>query len=213
VANSKRVGVFGGTFDPPHNGHLALAHAAREQLDLDEILWVVTADPPHKRGSDISPVADRLELVRAAISGEPGMLPSRVDMDRPGPQWAADTVRLLQAAYPEADLVYLMGGDSLRDLPNWGRPQELLQYASLGVLRRPGAVFDLATLEAALPELTGRVNFVSAPRLDISSRQVRERLRAGLPIGHLVPPQVEALIDARSLYRGATAGELRQPGH
>jgi nicotinate-nucleotide adenylyltransferase len=213
VSKSKRVGVFGGTFDPPHNGHLALAHAAREQLDLHEILWVVTADPPHKRGSEISPVADRLELVSAAIAGEPGMLVSRVDLDRPGPQWAADTVRLLKAAEPEAELVYLMGGDSLRDLPHWGRPQELLQYASLGVLRRPGAAFDVAALEAALPELVSRLHFVSAPRLDISSRQVRERLRAGLPIGHLVPPQVASLIDARSLYRGESADESKQPGY
>jgi len=138
VAARKRVGVFGGTFDPPHNGHLALANAARQQLGLDNVLWVITADPPHKRGHFISPAADRLSLVNAAIAGQPGMVLSRVELDRPGPQWAADTVRLLSEADPETDLVYLMGGDSLRDLPNWGRPDQLLRYASLGVLRRPG---------------------------------------------------------------------------
>jgi nicotinate-nucleotide adenylyltransferase len=213
VAARKRVGVFGGTFDPPHNGHLALAKAARQQLGLDKIFWVITADPPHKRGSFISPAADRLALVKAAIAGQPGMVLSRVELDRPGPQWAADTVRLLSEADPEIDLVYLMGGDSLRDLPNWGRPDELLRYASLGVLRRPGADIDLTALEQVLPGLAGRVTFVSAPRLDISSHAIRARARAGLPLKQLVPPKVADLIEARGLYRAESTPESKQPGH
>ena len=200
MAARKRVGVFGGTFDPPHNGHLALAKAAQQQLGLDKILWVITADPPHKRGKFISPAADRLALVKAATAGQPGMSVSRVEMDRPGPQWAADTVRLLSEAKPKTELVYLMGGDSLRDLPNWGRPDELLRYASLGVLRRPGATIDLEALEKALPGLTDRVTFVSAPRLDISSHDIRERARVGEPLEQLVPPKVAALIKKRGLY-------------
>jgi nicotinate-nucleotide adenylyltransferase len=207
------LGIFGGTFDPPHNGHLALAKAAFTQLNLDTVLWVITADPPHKRGSVISPAADRLALVKAAIAGQPGMAVSRVDMDRPGPQWTADTVRLLAEAEPEAELVYLMGGDSLRDLPNWGRPEELLSYASLGVLRRPGAKIDLSALEQVLPGLAGRVDFVSAPRLDISSHEIRKRARDGLAIDHLVPPKVARLIEERGLYRAETASESKQPGH
>ena len=207
-----RLGVFGGTFDPPHNGHLALAHAARLQIALDEVLWVVTADPPHKRGLAISPAANRLDLVQAAIDGQPGMQLSRVDVDRPGPQWAADTVRLLSGVNPGAELIYLMGGDSLRDLPNWGRPRDLLQYASLGVLRRPGAVVDLETLEEALPGISDRITFVSAPRLAISSHDVRERVRAGLPIDDLVPPRVAAAIEARGLYRRDAMSETKQPG-
>lgn len=175
--------------------------------------WVVTADPPHKRGSFISPAADRLALVKAAIAGEPGMVLSRVELDRPGPHWTADTVRLLSEADSNIDLVYLMGGDSLRDLPNWGRPEELLRYAKLGVLRRPGAMVDLAALERVLPELVGRVTFVEAPRLDISSHEVRERLRVGLPIDALVPPKVAALINARGLYRPESEGESNLPGH
>ena len=87
MAARKRVGVFGGTFDPPHNGHLALANAARQQLGLDNVLWVITADPPHKRGHFISPAADRLSLVNAAIAGQPGMVLSRVELDRPGPHY------------------------------------------------------------------------------------------------------------------------------
>jgi nicotinate-nucleotide adenylyltransferase len=213
VAARRRIGVFGGTFDPPHNGHLALAKAARQQLGLDKILWVVTADPPHKRGSFISPAVDRLALVEAAISGQPGMAVSRVELDRPGPQWAADTVRLLSEADPKTDLIYLMGGDSLRDLPNWGRPDELLRYASVGVLRRPGAEIDLTALEQVLPGLKDRVTFVSAPRLDISSHEIRERVRVGLPLGRLVPAKVANLIEARGLYRAESARESKQPGH
>jgi nicotinate-nucleotide adenylyltransferase len=213
VAARKRVGVFGGTFDPPHNGHLALARAARQQLALDKVLWVITADPPHKRGKFISPAADRLALVKAAIAGEPGMAVSRVEMDRPGPQWAADTVRLLSEADPKTELVYLMGGDSLRDLPNWGRPDELLRYATVGVLRRPGAIIDLEALEQVLPELADRVTFVSAPRLDISSHDIRERVREGEFLTRLVPPKVANLIKKRGLYRAEYKAESKQPGH
>jgi len=132
-----RCGIFGGTFDPPHVGHLALALAAQQQLNLDRVLWVPTADPPHKLGQPLSPVQDRLDMVLAAIQGQPGFEISRVDIDRPGPHWSADTVWLLKHAQPDVEWVFLMGGDSLRDLPHWGRPQELLANASLGVLLRP----------------------------------------------------------------------------
>jgi nicotinate-nucleotide adenylyltransferase len=196
-----RLGLLGGTFDPPHNGHILLAQAARKQLRLDEVLWVVTADPPHKQDNEISPVADRLDLVKAAIAGEPAFRLSRVDVDRPGPHWAADTVALVRAAYPGADLVYLMGGDSLRDLPTWGRPREFLAGCTLGVLRRPGDDFDLAGLERVLPGLTRRVTFIDVPPLEIASHTIRRRVRAGEAIDDLVPPAVADLIAARRLYR------------
>lgn len=196
-----RLGVFGGTFDPPHLGHLRLAQAARAQLRLDRVLWVLTPDPPHKLGQRLSPAADRLALVQAALTDEPAFELSRVDLDRPGPHWAADTVRLLAEAYPGAELVYLMGGDSLRDLPRWGRPLEFLSYCTLGVLRRPGAVIDLAALEAVLPGLTAKVAFVDAPPLTIASHVLRERARIGATLAGLVPEAVARLIQARGLYR------------
>ena len=131
-----RLGIFGGTFDPPHFGHLRLAEAASRQLHLDRVLWVLTADPPHKHGQAISAVQDRLDMVLAAIGDQPAYALSRVEIDRPGPHWAADTVALLARHYPAAQLVYLMGGDSLRDLPRWVRPQAFLAYCSLGEIGR-----------------------------------------------------------------------------
>jgi nicotinate-nucleotide adenylyltransferase len=201
VSHNQRLGLFGGTFDPPHYGHLALAGAARDQLGLDRVLWIVTADPPHKPEVGMSPVADRLALVQAAVADTPGFEISRVEVDRPGPHWAADTVALLREQYPGADLVYLMGGDSLRDLPTWGRPQAIIDCCLLGVLRRPGAVVDLPALEALLPGVTRRVRFVDVPPVPISASAIRRRVRAGRPIDGLVPPGVAREIEARGLYR------------
>lgn len=192
---------MGGTFDPPHYGHLRLADAAQQQLALDRVLWIVAADPPHKQDREITPVADRLDLVAAAIAGLPGHVISRVDIDRPGPHWAADTVALISAQFPDDRLYFLMGGDSLRDLPTWGRPQEFLRHTQLGVLRRPGAPIDLTALEAALPGISSKVRFIDAPRLDISAHAIRRRVAAGLPLDGLVPPAVADLILVRGLYR------------
>lgn len=206
-----RIGVFGGTFDPPHNGHLRLAHAAREQLRLDKVLWVLTAEPPHKRHQSISPVADRLAMVQAAIADEPAFEFSRVDIDRPGPHWAADTVALLARQFPHDQLVYLMGGDSLRDLPRWGRPQELLAHCSLGVVRRPGDAIDLEQLERALPGVSAKVEFVDVQPLDIASQDIRARALTGETVAGLVPEAVAREIAARGLYRdhGAAAAPAR----
>jgi nicotinate-nucleotide adenylyltransferase len=196
-----RVGLFGGTFDPPHYGHLALAAAARDELALDQVLWVPAADPPHKQGRPISPAADRLAMVQAAIADQPGFELSRIDVDRPGPHWTADTVALLAEQYPGAELVFVMGGDSLRDLPTWGRPQEIVDCCILGVLRRPGDAVDLPSLEAVLPGVTAKVRFIDEPPIMISAHDIRERIRAGLPIWGLVPPLVAEIIARRGLYR------------
>ncbi len=196
-----RLGVFGGTFDPPHWGHLRLAEAARTQLNLDIVLWVLTADPPHKKDQDISPVADRLALLLAAIEGEPAYELSRVDIDRPGPHWAVDTVALLGAQYPGDELIYLMGGDSLHDLPTWGRPLEFLSRCSLGVLHRPADAINLSDLERQLPGLTAKVRFVEAPLVEISSHDLRRRIQEGESLAGWVPAAVERVIHERGLYR------------
>ena len=140
-------------------------------------------------------------MVLAAIAGQPQFEVSRVDIDRPGPHWAADTVALLKQAFPGVDLVYLMGGDSLRDLPTWARPRELLANATLGVLLRPGAEVDPAGLEQELPGITGKVAFVAAPRMALASHDLRRLVAEGRPIDGLTPRGVAALIQARGLYR------------
>jgi nicotinate-nucleotide adenylyltransferase len=199
-----RLGIFGGTFDPPHYGHLWLAEAARAQLRLDTVLWVLTADPPHKQGHAVSPVADRLAMVLAAIAPEPAHKLSRVDIDRPGPHYTADTVACLAAQFPHADLIFLMGGDSLRDLPKWGRPLDILNRCSLGVLRRRGDAIDaalLAELEQVLPGITAKTAFVEAPPVDIASNEIRRRVRAGESLAGLLPGAVETIIWERRLYR------------
>ena len=195
-----RLGIFGGTFDPPHFGHLRLAEAARVQLRLERVLWVLTADPPHKHGQPLSPVEDRLAMVVAAIAGQAAYELSRVDIDRPGPHLAADTVALLAQQLPGAQLVYLMGGDSLRDLPRWIRPAEFLAHCSLGVLRRPGDAIDLAALERVLPGLAAKVEFIQSPPVAIASNEIRRQAQAGLPLEGWVPPAVAQIIRERRLY-------------
>ena len=199
-----RLGIFGGTFDPPHRGHLRLAEAASRQLGLDRVLWVLTADPPHKQGQALSAVQDRLDMVLATIAGHPTYELSRVEVDRPGPHWAADTVALLAQQYPEAQLVYLMGGDSLRDLPGWVRPRDFLAHCSLGVMRRPGDAIDLPALERQLPGLTAKVEFVQSPPLAIASHEIRRRAREQLALKSLVPAAVARIIQTRRLYAAAS---------
>jgi nicotinate-nucleotide adenylyltransferase len=196
-----RIGIFGGTFDPPHLGHLHLVEAARTQLKLDKILWVPTADPPHKKHQPLSAVTDRLAMVEALIAGEPAYEISRVDIDRPSPHWAADTVALLAQQFPDQQLVFLMGGDSLHDLPTWGRPMEFLAHCSLGVMRRPQDAIDLAKLESLLPGITAKVEFVQAPPLEIASHIIRERVRAGQSLEGFVPETVARIIQAKQLYQ------------
>lgn len=196
-----RLGVFGGTFDPPHLGHLVLASEAAAQLGLDKVLWVITPDPPHKMHQVISPLALRLALLEAVLQGEPGFEISRVDLERPAPQYAVDTLRLLSDQCPGSQLYYLIGGDSLHDLPSWYAPDRLIALtAGLGVMRRPGDQIDLASLERRLPGLSAKLHYIDAPLLEISSRDLRERIRAGRPARHLMPPKVWELIQAGHLY-------------
>ena len=197
-----RIGVFGGTFDPPHIGHQILAADALNQLQLDRLLWVLTPLPPHKQGHAISPTAQRLELVRAAIEGEERYQISRVELDRPGPHYAVDSVRLLQEQDPQAELIYLLGGDSLRDLPIWYKPQEFLRRISgLGVMRRPGISIDSIALESHLPGIMQKVCYFDTPLLEISSSTIRSRINAGKPFRYFLSEPVFDLILKRHFYQ------------
>jgi nicotinate-nucleotide adenylyltransferase len=199
-----RIGIFGGTFDPPHIGHLILAAEARSQLKLDQVLWVVTPNPPHKTGRIISPLAERMELVQAAIGLDPSCRISRVEIDRPGPHYSVDTVQILALENRGAELFYLMGGDSLHDLPTWMRPQELIHcLTGIGVMRRPQDLIDLPRLERLLPGINTKVQFVDTPMLEISSTFIRERVARGGHYRYFLPPAVYEVIQAKGMYRQA----------
>ena len=197
-----RLGIFGGTFDPPHLGHLILAAEAQDQLALDRLLFVLTPDPPHKQGQRVSPLADRQEMLRRAIADNPAFELSRVDVDRLPPHYAVDTLLILARQFPGAELVYLMGGDSLRDLPTWHDPQGFVDAAhSIGVMRRPGDTIDLSGLEERLSGVVDKVHFIDAPLLEIASSEIRERVAQFRPFRYYLPVPVYDYILEHQLYQ------------
>ncbi len=194
------IGVLGGTFDPPHYGHLVLAENARVQLGLQHVLFVPAGQPPHKPDQPVTSPDHRLEMVRAAIADHPAFELSRVDIDRRGPHYTVDMLAMLHRAWPEAQLFFLLGGDSLIQLPLWHDPVGIIRQARLAVMQRPGYVVDMDVLERAVPGITECLVWLDVPYLDISSSELRRRVRAGLPVRYLVPPAVEEYIRANSLY-------------
>jgi len=199
----KRLGIFGGTFDPPHIGHLILAAEARDQLDLDYTIWVLTPDPPHKRGKEISSISDRLAMVELAIGEDEDFSLSRVDIDRPGPHYTVDTVEILKQQYPDFVLIYLMGGDSLQNLPEWYHVSDLLENLDgIGVMRRPGDDIDLSELMEALPQLQEKLNFVTAPLLEISAEQIRRRAIQNRAYRYYLLPLIYEYIRKNKIYQG-----------
>lgn len=200
---SRRLGIFGGTFDPPHVGHLILAAEARDQLNLDLTIWVLTPDPPHKQGREIASLDHRLAMVELAIADDSGFQLSHVDIDRPGPHYAVDTVELLRLQYPDDELVYLMGGDSLMDLPHWYRPEEFLSALDgIGVMRRPGDDIDITGLLVELPMLSDKLSFVTAPLLEIAANQIRHRVMDDRAYRYYLTPGVYRYIREECLYQG-----------
>jgi nicotinate-nucleotide adenylyltransferase len=196
------IGVFGGAFDPIHIGHLILAEEARYQLRLSAIYFVPTGIPPHKQASKMTAVEHRLRMAELATAEADSFLVSRIDADRPGPHYAAD---LLQQLYDQCgagtDLYFLMGLDSLRDLPTWRNPQWLVQHCRLVALHRHAVVINWQRLEEQLPGVQERVTILDMPELEISSSKLRERVRNGQPIRYQVPRAVEAYIQKQGLYR------------
>jgi nicotinate-nucleotide adenylyltransferase len=195
-----RIGVFGGTFDPPHVGHLILAEVARDSLDLESVLWVIAADPPHKQGLSITPVTHRLKMVELAAADHPAFRVSTVDIERPGPHYSVDMLKILSGQYPGHELVFIIGGDSLADLPRWHQPRDLIEIAELAVLNRPAASFDWPTLESAIPGLRDRVVVLHGPQIAVSGIDLRRRLRQRQSVRYLVPDPVISYIRANNLY-------------
>lgn len=201
LATARRIGIFGGTFDPIHIGHLILAEEAWSRLQLECVLFVPVGDPPHKQDRSITPVAQRLCMVELATAEIDYFLVSRIDAERPGPHYAADMVRLLRKQLnTEAQLYFLVGLDSLRDLPTWREPQWLLENCTLVALCRHDVVIDWEDLTSALPGIRERVLVIDMPELEISSSNLRTRVRAGQTIRHQTPRAVEAYIRKHGLY-------------
>ena len=196
-----RLGVIGGTFDPPHNAHLVLAQNALAQLDLDRVLFVPAGHPPHKPEQPVSPVRHRLTMVEAALADNLGFQLSRVDVKRPGPHYTVDMLAILKDKHPGATFFFLMGGDSLAQFTTWRDPAGILQQARLGVMQRRGWETDLASLTDKLSDIEDRLAWLDAPHLEISGTDLRRRVAEGLPIRYLVPASVEDYVREHRLYR------------
>jgi len=197
----RRTGIFGGTFDPPHIAHLILAEEAIAALRLDRLLWLLTPVPPHKPEQQITPVEYRLAMLQTAIDDHPRFELSRVDIDRPPPHYAADSMELIKERYPDDLLVYVMGGDSLRDLPSWYAPGRFVSACdTIAVVRRPGVEVDTDTVTAQLPGIEPRLRFVDAPLLEVSASKIRARVKDGRPFRYYLLPAVYELIQQRGLY-------------
>jgi nicotinate-nucleotide adenylyltransferase len=205
-----RIGVYGGTFDPPHRGHLAVACAARDGLALDRVEMVPSHTPPHRRPTTASDL-DRLAMVALGVLGERGLVPSPREIRRGGVSYTVETLRELRAEEPAAELFLVMGADSYDDLPNWSRSDEIQRLAHLAVLPRPGNAGVAAVRPADEPRLRPAgeappaaglaVYRVDMEPLAISSREIRRRLGAGEPVEPLVTPAVLGYIGRRGLYR------------
>lgn len=194
VSEWRRIGVFGGTFDPPHVGHLVVAVNVRHALDLDVVLLVVANDPWQKRAVRLSPAPDRLALVRAAVGDVAGVEASDIELARGGTSYTADTLADLAARHPGAELVLVLGSDAAAGLPSWDRVEEVRARAGVAVVTRPGA-------EEGEPPPGWSWTLVETPRLDVSSTDLRARVVDGRPLDYLLTPAVIACIEARGLYR------------
>jgi nicotinate-nucleotide adenylyltransferase len=197
-----RLGLLGGTFNPPHVGHLVCAQEAWSQLGLDRVLLVPVHTPPHKKAVDDPGVEARVSLCELAVGDDPRLGVSRIDADVPGASWTVDTLGRLHERHPEHDLTFIVGGDMARSLPNWRDPETILELAELGVAGRDGV--SRSEIEAAVAGLRGapqRLRFFEMPRIDVSSTEIRRRAATGRPIRYLVPDPVAAAVEQSGMYR------------
>lgn len=190
---TSRIGILGGTFDPVHRGHLELARAAREALALDRVLLVPSAQPPHKPGV-IAPAEDRLAMLDRALADRPELESSRLEIDRDGPSFTVHTIEELERLHPGATLFFIVGEDSLGEIPGWFEARRLFEKVTFAAARRP----DTPPPPANLPFSWVEIPMPPAP---ISSSELRERIRRGEPTGEDLDPAVRDYIDSRKLYR------------
>lgn len=202
MINRSKVGYLGGTFDPPHLGHAILAGEALCQLGLDEVMWLITPDPPHKLGREITPVRTRLEMLRLVTSRYDRFSISEVDLERDPPYYAADTVEILKNQQPGMELVYIIGEDSLDDLPKWYQPERFLAAIDqLAVAPRPGFNANLDALDKKLTGLQAKTVYLANVMVEISSSLIRARIGQRSHFQHFLAQEVAEYIEKYSLYQ------------
>ena len=216
-----RIGIFGGTFDPVHLGHLILAEQCREQGRLDQVWFVPSARPPHKQRHPVTPFRQRAEMLRLATAGHPAFRVNELENDRPGPSYTVDTLDELMKGHPGADWYFLVGSDTLAEMPEWHDPAGVVRRAGLLVMARgEERVLSAEELRASLRLPEGErlsLEVVAAPRVEISSRDLRRRAAEGRSLRYLVPRAVECYVEEKGLYRGpgrhraATVSFSRRP--
>ncbi|HEY1860146.1 MAG TPA: nicotinate-nucleotide adenylyltransferase [Gemmataceae bacterium] len=199
-----RIGVFGGTFDPVHFGHLIMAEQCREQAALDQVWFVPSARPPHKLDRTLTHFAQRVEMLALALAGQPAFRVEEIEKDRPGPSYTADTLSDLSRLHLDHDWFLLLGSDTLSDLPTWHEPERVVAGATLLVVIRPGYAeppADDLRRSLRLREQSGlRVHQVQSPLIDISSSDLRRRAAEGRSLRYFLPRSVECYIQAKGLY-------------
>ena len=200
MAVAVRLGVFGGTFDPIHTGHLIVAEDARAALSLDEVLFVPAGEPWFKSYRRITPARHRLAMVRLAIDGNPYFSAADVEIARSGPSYTVDTLAQLRRERPDAELFVILGVDALREIDRWHEPRRLFQTAQVVGMARPGATLDPSVLNAAIPGASDRLRILDSALIDISGTDIRRRAAARESLRYRVPPAVAAYIRAEGLY-------------
>ena len=197
-----RIGILGGTFDPPHVGHLWLATLAADELGLDRVLFMPAAQPPHKRRVGMSSITERLLMTRLAITGNDAFELTTVEVGRAGPSYTVDSIEELLRTHPDGQLFLLMAADSLANIDTWREPDRLLSLVEWAVGPRPGApAMDAAALRKRFGAAAERIHLLRGPALDVSASPIRRRVAAGRTIRYLVPQAVEEMILATGLYR------------
>ena len=201
----QHIGVFGGTFDPIHTGHLIVAECALDQLGLERVLFVPAKRSPLKPDREMASDAHRLRMVELAIEGHAGFAISRVDLDRPAPSYTVDTLAAIQNLFgPDTELHFIMGGDSLADLLAWREPERILEMARIAAYERPAADIALETLSAGLPALFDRIDWIEGPRMGISASAIRAARSEGHSVRYQVPDKVLDHMERAGLYTEAS---------
>ena len=195
-----RIGVFGGTFDPIHLGHLIVAEDARVALELDKVLFIPAGQPWFKSYRQITDARHRLAMVRLAVEGNPAFDVTDIEIRRTGPSYTVDTLTELRGQHPHAEFIVILGVDTLREIDRWHQPRQLFEQASVVGMARPGASLDLSVLNAAIPGASRRMRLLDSVLIEISGTEIRQRVTAGQSIRYRVPAAVERHIHDNGLY-------------